>query len=88
MQVLTYGASPMPTTGSRYLITFTYYQTAHVPGDYARVTQAVDIHPRDAQQETGMLFVDDPDCLAVARSVGFEQPPGLFLVLLQSGVKR
>ena len=34
--------SPFPTNGSNFLITFTYYQTTHVPGDYARTFQSVD----------------------------------------------
>lgn len=34
--------SPMPTAGSRFLITFTFYSTAHVPGDSAGATQLVD----------------------------------------------
>ncbi|MBI3695005.1 MAG: hypothetical protein HY238_09240 [Acidobacteria bacterium] len=39
-------------------------------------------------QETGMVLVDDPDCLGIARSVGFEQFLGLFLVLIQGGANR
>ena len=34
--------TPFPTNGLLWLNTFTYYQTAHVAGDYVRVTQSVD----------------------------------------------
>ena len=39
-------------------------------------------------QETGMVFVKDPDCLGIARAAGCEQFLRLLVVLIQAGAKR
>ena len=36
-------ATPLPTDGSRYLLLYTFFQTAHAGGDSSQISQAVDL---------------------------------------------